>query len=153
MNIQDYISSGIIETYVLGLAGEEEARELERLCLEYPEIKEALLEAQESLESYAQLHAMQPSSDVKNQIWNAINDEETNENKGRIDNTVKQTKNISKVYFYLAIAACLLLAIALPYHIYKINQYQTEISTLKKEKIEILAQNKTFQTQTQQAKE
>lgn len=141
MNIQDYISSGIIETYVLGLAGEDESLELERLCLEHPEIAQALQEAQEAMEEYAQLHAVNPSSDTKNQIWNGINQD------------TKPVVESSKRYLYLAIAACLLLAIGLPYHIYRVNQYKTEISTLKKEKTEIIAQNNTFQAQIQQTNE
>ncbi|HSS98730.1 MAG TPA: hypothetical protein VLK33_16965 [Terriglobales bacterium] len=38
MNIKEYISSGIIESYVLGLASSEEVAEFEKLCTEYPEL-------------------------------------------------------------------------------------------------------------------
>ena len=38
MNIQEYISSGIIESYVLGLADPEERLEFERIAVEYPEL-------------------------------------------------------------------------------------------------------------------
>lgn len=41
MNLKDYISSGIIESYVLGLATAEERLEFEKLCLQYPELVEA----------------------------------------------------------------------------------------------------------------
>jgi len=152
LNIQDYISSGIIETYALGLAGEEEARELEKLCLEYPEIKAAVQEAEVALESYAQLNAINPPEHVKDQIWSAINHNSIDETQETtLEKLNKPTKSVSKIYFYLAIAAALLIIIGLPYHFYKINQYRSEISTLKKEKIEILAQNKTFQAQIQKA--
>lgn len=72
MNTEEYISSGIIETYVLGLAGEEEARELEELCLQYAEIKAAVRETEASMEHYAQLNAITPPERVKDQIWTAI---------------------------------------------------------------------------------
>ncbi len=38
MNIKEYISSGIVESYVLGLASEEERTEFEQLCKQYPEL-------------------------------------------------------------------------------------------------------------------
>ena len=41
MNVQDYISSGIVESYVLGLASPEEQSEFERMCREYPEVLQA----------------------------------------------------------------------------------------------------------------
>ena len=50
MNTSEYIESGIIETYVLGMASPEEAAELEALCLEFPEIKAALNAFEETLE-------------------------------------------------------------------------------------------------------
>jgi anti-sigma-K factor RskA len=41
MNVKEYISSGIIESYVMGLASEAERQEFEANCLQYPEIAEA----------------------------------------------------------------------------------------------------------------
>lgn len=38
MNVKEYISSGIIESYVLGMATETERQEFENLCAQYPEI-------------------------------------------------------------------------------------------------------------------
>lgn len=38
-NIKEYIESGVIEMYVMGLGTEEDNREIERLSLDYPEIK------------------------------------------------------------------------------------------------------------------
>jgi anti-sigma-K factor RskA len=41
MNVKEYISSGIIESYVLGMASEAEQQEFEQNCAQYPEIAEA----------------------------------------------------------------------------------------------------------------
>jgi len=41
MNVKEYISSGIIESYVLGMASEAESQEFETNCAQYPEIAEA----------------------------------------------------------------------------------------------------------------
>lgn len=42
MNIQQYIASGIIESYVLGLTSPDEAAQLERLLPFYPELQAAV---------------------------------------------------------------------------------------------------------------
>ncbi len=41
MNVQDYISSGIVESYVLGLASPGEQAEFESMCKQYPEVIQA----------------------------------------------------------------------------------------------------------------
>ncbi|TCK85195.1 anti-sigma factor [Albibacterium bauzanense] len=151
MNIPDYISSGNIEAYVLGLLGEEEALELERLCLEYPEIKAAVQETESALENYAQLNAITPPKHSKKQIWATINNSTIDKTAINSESETIRFQKTSQLYTYLAVAAALLIFIGLPYHFIKMNQYKAEISTLKKEKIEILAQNKTFQAQIQNA--
>jgi len=153
LNIQDYISSGIIETYALGLAGEEEARELERLCVEYPEIRAALEEAEAAMENYAQNNTIQPPDDLKAKIWSAINSDLIKEAAEETSSpyTAIPVRRLSKSYFYLAIAASVLIVFGLPYHFYKMNQYRSEIQSLEKEKTEILVQNKTFQAQIRKA--
>ena len=50
MNIQEYISSGIVESYVLGLASPEERVEFEGLCVQYPELVAARTEFELALE-------------------------------------------------------------------------------------------------------
>lgn len=65
MNIEEYIASGIVETYALGLCSPQEAAELERLCAQYPVLKEAVKEAQETLEAYAVAHTLKPNQAVK----------------------------------------------------------------------------------------
>ena len=41
MDIKEYISSGIIESYVLGLASWEEAEEFEKMCAAHSEVRNA----------------------------------------------------------------------------------------------------------------
>lgn len=50
MNIQEYISSGIIELYVMGVSTSEEKLELEALRLQYPELNKAILDFEIELE-------------------------------------------------------------------------------------------------------
>lgn len=83
MNTQEYISSGIIEAYLLGLASDEEARELMLLSEKYPDIRIAMEEAQETLDTFGALHRQQPPAHLKNKIWAAIENEEQTTNNNR----------------------------------------------------------------------
>ena len=42
MDIQAYIQSGVIESYVLGVADAQDVAELQRLRFEYPEVEAAI---------------------------------------------------------------------------------------------------------------
>ena len=72
MNTQDYISSGIIESYVLGLASDEERAEFESMCSLHPEVLQARTAFELSLEKQAFQHSVTPSADVKTKILTAI---------------------------------------------------------------------------------
>lgn len=73
MNTQEYISSGIVESYVLGLASEEERREFEGMCNQYPEVLAARTAFEIALENQAMQNAIAPSADVKSKIFDTIN--------------------------------------------------------------------------------
>jgi len=72
LNIKEYIGSGIIEAYVLGLASPSERAEFERLCAQYPELVAARREFEEGLEKHASEQAMQPPVGVKGKVLEAI---------------------------------------------------------------------------------
>ncbi len=72
MNIQEYISSGIIESYVLGLATAEERAEFERICAEHPEVRDARDAFERSLEALAMEHAMTPAAVTKEKTMRQI---------------------------------------------------------------------------------
>ena len=50
MDIKQYISSGIIETYVMGLCTAAEEKELEQLRSQYPELSKAIVAYEEEME-------------------------------------------------------------------------------------------------------
>lgn len=68
MNIQEYISSGIVESYVLGLASPEERSEFEQLCKQHPELLEARTAFELALEKQAMDNAIAPPAGLKNKI-------------------------------------------------------------------------------------
>lgn len=80
MNVQEYISSGIIEKYVMGLATGPEKAEFEQLCAEYPELVAARVDFEKQLESFAMENAVQPPIGVKVRFLEAIGDQVSREN-------------------------------------------------------------------------
>lgn len=72
MNIQEYISSGIVESYALGLAEPAERAEFEQLCLEYPELVEARNNFELLLEEQIFAGAVQPPAQLSGAILSAI---------------------------------------------------------------------------------
>jgi hypothetical protein len=72
VNIKEYISSGIVESYVLGLVSATERIEFESLCVQYPEILEARIAFEQSLEEQLLSDAKQPPQHLKQQIESKI---------------------------------------------------------------------------------
>ena len=70
MNIKEYIESGILESYVIGSASEQEKRELLQLKDQHPEIQRALDELEVDMERIAQFMAVPPPP----QLWYRIED-------------------------------------------------------------------------------
>ena len=78
MNIQEYISSGILESYVLGGLSQAESLEVEDMIKKYPEVKKEISLLEEDLYKYAQSIAVEPSSAAKDRLLNAIDDNTQN---------------------------------------------------------------------------
>lgn len=79
MNTKEYISSGIIESYILGLASPEEAGILECVMKNNAEVKAAFEEAQKTLEDLATAQTVAPPDDLRMKIWNKIQQEQSDE--------------------------------------------------------------------------
>lgn len=72
MDIQSYIESGVLENYHLGLLSEREARDVELMAQQYPQVQAELNAIEESLASYAQLHAVEPPTHLKSKVLQEI---------------------------------------------------------------------------------
>ncbi len=72
MDIDAYISSGILELYATNSLDTKERLEVEALLFRYPELRTELNEIDEALEQYAVLHSVEPKSALKNNIMAAI---------------------------------------------------------------------------------
>jgi anti-sigma-K factor RskA len=72
VNIKEYISSGIIESYVLGLASEQERIEFEKMCASNPEVREARNTFEKELQKQVFNSAISPSDEVKNKLLDVL---------------------------------------------------------------------------------
>lgn len=82
MNTEEYISSGVIEAYVLGLASLEEARILECIAKNNSAVQQAFEETQEALENVAILEQSQElPKGLDDKIWDKIEKEDRAEEK------------------------------------------------------------------------
>lgn len=73
-NIQEYIDSGILEQFVLGLTSSQENLEIQSYIQKYPELKKEIIEIERTLEKYASQYSKPMSDDLKNKIVRSIDD-------------------------------------------------------------------------------
>jgi len=76
VNIEEYISSGILEAYVFNELSEKEMREVEVMLEKYPELREELNTIELGLEDMAMAMAVKPKSELKDTILSSILGEE-----------------------------------------------------------------------------
>jgi anti-sigma-K factor RskA len=73
LDINDIISSGLLELYASGMASKEEAQQVQQWIKHYPEVAAEFASIEASLESLAMEHAIQPSATVKEGLFARIN--------------------------------------------------------------------------------
>ncbi len=157
MDIQAYIQSGIIESYVLGLASAEESAELETLRLQYPEVSESISEFSQLLEEQALKNAIAPPADVKAKIMAAIKDEERQAGIVSLPAGAKANRNVSakqiRVWRMLAAASVILFIVSAGLNFYLYNRYNQKndaYQALLSERNTLQADNQIYQTHLQQ---
>jgi anti-sigma-K factor RskA len=72
LDIKEYISSGILEMYVMGMLSEEENMLVEEYAEEYPEVKQEIERIEEALKVYAETNAPAPPESVKANIFERL---------------------------------------------------------------------------------
>lgn len=151
MNSKEYISSGILESYILGHASPEEAGILECVMKNNTEVREAFEEAQKTFEMLATAQAVTPPNDLKSKIWDRIQQQEkvelpvekpiipiqTNVQQSPVKTEIQQTKS-EKIgnWKNFAIAASLLFLISTGANLYWMNsqsEMKEEMANMKNE--------------------
>src|SRR6185295_16535970 len=79
MEINEFISSGIIEMYCLGIATEVEREQVEKFAKENNAVRDEILIIREALELYAMAGHASPPATLKNKIMAAIMNSEKQE--------------------------------------------------------------------------
>ena len=72
MDIQGYIESGILHDYCVGNLSPAGRLEVEQTCAQYPEVRAELQQLQNLLEKYAEGGASAPAPQLKQNIWNTL---------------------------------------------------------------------------------
>lgn len=127
MNIKDYISSGIVEAYVLGLASEPEMSEFEVICTQHPEVKAAKDAFEILIEQSALSGVVQPSEQLRNKIFETIKNEENKLSPVvpvYASGNVASGKNVWTISRYLAAASVILLVFSTVLNFYLFRQYK-----------------------------
>ena len=174
MDIQAYIQTGIIESYVLGLASTEEVLEVEKLSLEYPDVQAAINDYSDVLEQQAFENAVAPPPNVKELILAAIRKEDniapvipfngsassksghTSVEIPKSISGISETQSIndkSNFWQYLAAASIILFISSAAYNFYLYNQYtekKQEIVALLNDRNSLQANNNIYETTIKQ---
>ena len=135
MELNEIISSGLLELYVLGMATEQETAQVIAMSKQYPEVAAEILSIELSLEHYANIHCVNPHVKMKEQIYDAISGDKKNiAVAAPFIQTLQQAQAkvvpVSSFWKYAA-AACIILLIgsaALNYIYY--NKYEAANSHL-----------------------
>jgi anti-sigma-K factor RskA len=133
VNLQDYIASGIIESYVMGLAGEAERAEFEQFCIQYPELAAERRKFEERFERHALEHAETPRPEVKAKIWGAI---------GISMENSKRIGNIGWLRFVAAASVILLIGMVAMY--FKVNEQNQDLASTNNRLKETLDSTKSI---------
>ena len=133
MNIQEYISSGIVESYVLGLAEEAERAQFEQMCSQHAPVRAARDAFELSLEEHALAAAVAPPAHLRQTILQQLAAEPATavtpvtplvepEPVAQLEAT--RTPVISMTMRYVAAAAIILLVVSAGLNFYYFNKYR-----------------------------
>lgn len=162
MDVQRYISSGIIENHVTGLLSEAESREVLGAMQQYPEVKAAADAMQVDMERYIQLWATKPPAGIKRQIMERLHKTEADEPVVAESETITETSedafsentglNLSQlqIWQYSAAAAIVLLLGSIVMNIVSYSNsgsYQQQISSLQAEQSSLIAEKEALKEQ------
>lgn len=139
MTIQEYISSGIIESYVMGMASDQERAEFEKLCAQHPELLQARIEFEKALEKKAFANAIEPPPFLKQRIWSVISENTTSSSTPVIPITNKPNRK-PRSFQWMAAASIAVLLVAgyFVYSSYERNQRLKSELAASKNKVEVM---------------
>ncbi|MGB0979577.1 MAG: anti-sigma factor [Croceimicrobium sp.] len=149
MDPKKYIESGIIDDYVMGFVSEQEQREVQCLSKIYPEINEALRQAEDLMGTWALESAMEPPAGLKEKIMANLGEQEP---APVVMSPIKETEDDKKVIplnreaadnkpplGWIAAAAAILLSFFMAY------QWQDSLNFMRAMEQEIVSQDQELE--------
>ncbi len=124
MNIQEYIESGALESYALGLGSEAERRETERLLASYPELQQELRAIEAGFEHFASMHAVEPPAAMREKVLKAMTQTTAEKTSGASEITVRQLASPVRFSYSLA-AAWALFVVSFGAALFFYNKWQS----------------------------
>ena len=118
MDINNYISSGIIEMYVMGICSAEEKTEMELRRNQYPQLNEAITKFEIEFEKNALNNASETGSKLDNKILHSLNTIQT-----PVVNIKTKQRSINKISWLKPVAAAAILLLAVS-SIFNYTQYK-----------------------------
>lgn len=158
MDTKAYIESGIIESYVLGIASAQEAAEVEMLCAQYADIKKAVDDFSESIEQQALQNFVTPPVEIRSNLMQILAGEFAEESNERIStmapvlplqNATIETGRVAAIWKYAAAASIIFLVISAALNFYFYNNYisaKDDYQALLKERNSLQANNDAYKT-------
>lgn len=101
MDVKEYISSGVLEMYVMGTLTEAENQDVEKMCASHPEIAAELSLVQDALNNYSLAHARNPDPALRTALMRKIQPDSDD----REDNV--QLRSPHELTYKYLIAACI----------------------------------------------
>jgi anti-sigma-K factor RskA len=106
MELQSFISSGLLESYALGQCSAAERQLVEQMLTEHPSVQIELNAIEQALEQYAQFQAITPPPGLKNKILDAIQETQENEiEKPELEVTMPKGRSLNPWVLGLCAAA------------------------------------------------
>lgn len=136
MDIKTFISSGIIEDYVFGSLPEEDSGILECVMSKNAEVREAVLDAQNTFEQLADAQAVEAPLHLKAEILGRLDFNKTlpkvelEESKDAIIIPITKKSESNNFLKYSLIAASLLLLLSLGFNFFNNKSQEAKISQL-----------------------
>lgn len=148
MNIKEYISSGIVESYVFGLASPEEKTEFELLCQQYPELVAARNEFEMALEENLVVDEAILLGEVKEDLMKTIRPHFSIKNNKTMSMETNTKTNGSSPMRWVAAASVVLLLGAgyFAYDFYSKNQKLEESSKQLQAKVDKMVEDQKMIT-------
>ena len=166
MDPQHFISSGIIELYMAGIATEDEVRELEAAMAQYPAVAAQVEAYRRSMEAYVTMQGIDPQPDIKASLFSQINNEPNLQEGEPVPDedlrqpkvvSMQETKSLSWKWIATAAAVLLIGSLILNYVFFnrykEFREYKDKYQSLLVSQNSILSKSNLYKTRLEQMQE